>query len=102
MSNLEETMPNQDVFVLVGIMSRQNYPGDSVEKFDLSKDSSDEFDSFSINMAILRLERKEMIKRDQNIQSIAFYITNKGEDWLLENENRLSSLVVSNVKKSPF
>ncbi len=86
MNNLETNLSNQEILILVGLMENQDHPGSSVEKCVFSKGLTSEFDAFTINMAIARLVKKEMIITKQ---STAYQLTSKGEDWLFENEDSL-------------
>lgn len=99
MNNLETNLSNQEILILVGLMENQDHPGSSVEKCVFSKGFTSEFDAFTINMAIARLVKKEMIITKQ---STTYQLTSKGEDWLFENEDSLSTLIVTNEEKSPF
>ena len=102
MSNLETNLSNQEILILVGLMENQDHPGSSVEKCVFSKGLTSEFDAFTINMAIARLIKKEMISTDPSSHASAYQLASKGENWLFENEDSLSSLIVSNVEKTPF
>lgn len=90
----EKTLSNQEIQVLVSIMSSRSHPNDLVRGQIINEMmESANFNKLTTNMAILRLLQKQMILEDENI--LAYSLTSEGENWLLDNEYNLPISVVT-------
>ncbi|KHD36580.1 hypothetical protein NL50_08620 [Clostridium acetobutylicum] len=105
-SSVKETqgLSNHEITALVSMMSNQHSDDECVWGYTLQQDmNKNGYNDLAVSIAIRKLELKELIEvgsePDINGNLTAYFrITKKGQDWIINNEDKLSLKMDSSEK----
>jgi hypothetical protein len=91
-----EGLSQQEMVCLVVVMESSLTPGDTVGPFQIQKDMTRlGFTPVAVSLSLRSLLKKEMLEttevydQDSNDSATVYRIVQKGEDWLLSNQDKL-------------